>query len=99
MNKEQLKNHLNNSHLMTAIESFFNISESRRNLAIARKVLEQNKISTLHELNAKTEELSKIERGYNALFEEGFGLTWQNISIINKYKDTNIDELPNNLSW
>jgi hypothetical protein len=33
------------------------------------------------------------------LFNEGFGLNWQNIEIINRYKNTNIDELPDNLSW
>lgn|GEM_PF-2187774 len=99
IHRETLRGYLHNFPLIQAIEQKRAIDEMRKRLATALQTLHEAGASELatNEAQRKLEEYLKIRKGYDALIEMTWNVSWQTESVIRKYttcNDDDIDRLP-----
>ena len=104
MTHDELRAHLQNDLLLSAIEAKKEIDESRKSLCAALNIMNDVGVSkpACMEVQAKITEYNKISLCYSNLLEDAFCVTWQAEAVIRKYTDSTdaeIDRLPTNVTF
>lgn len=96
MTRETLRKHLRNLPLEQAIRQKAEVDETRKALNAAWTIMEKAGVSdaALDEVNDKVREYSTVSKNYGNMIEDTWHITWQMESIIKKYIDHDLDELP-----
>jgi hypothetical protein len=96
INRETMRGYLQNKPLVQALRGMEEANETKKALRDALMVMQTVGIgeAAQAEVQAKIEEYKTINLNYDRMIEDTWHITWQTASIIKKYLDHDINDLP-----